>query len=336
MQSDDKNPPHDPSGVQLVGLARNPIPSGPVVGTFPGHDGLPLRFARWDATRTPRRGTMCVFPGRTEFIEKYFEVVADLQRRGFAVAMMDWRGQGGSVRQLADDPRKGYIKDFREYDRDIAAFMREIVLPDCPPPFHALGHSMGAHILIRNSTVAGSWFDRMILSAPMLELHPASVGFPNWLARAAVEFNTAIGAGRFYVPGGSKSAGESDAFTPNMLTSDPERWARAQMLIETAPALALGSPTNSWLRAAYRSMAMLADPNFAAKVKVPMLIFVAGADQIVQPGAIEAFATRLKLGTHVILPTARHEILQEGDEIRTRFWAAFDAYLGIEQQASAA
>ena len=47
-----------------------------------------------------------------------------------------------------------------------------------------------------------------------------------------------------------------------------------------------------------------------------------------------AVTTRLKLGTHVTLPGARHEILQESDPIRTRFWAAFDAYLGIDQPAA--
>ena len=45
-----------------------------------------------------RKGTVCIFPGRTEFIEKYFEVVRDLRARGFAVAVLDWRGQGLSDR----------------------------------------------------------------------------------------------------------------------------------------------------------------------------------------------------------------------------------------------
>jgi lysophospholipase len=38
----------------------------------------------------------------------------------------------------------------------------------------------------------------------------------------------------------------------------------------------------------------------------------------------------LQVGTHVLLPQARHEILQETDEIRKDFWAAFDSYLGID------
>ena len=123
--------------MQLVSLATNPVPSGAVVGVFNSYDGAPLRFARWEATRGPRRGTVCVMSGRGEFIEKYFEVIAELRRRGFAVAIFDWRGQGGSYRALADKSR-GHIASFQVHDRDLVRFMKEIVLPDCPPPYVAL------------------------------------------------------------------------------------------------------------------------------------------------------------------------------------------------------
>ena len=80
--------------------------------------------------------------GRAEFIEKYFETVRDLRARGFAVATFDWRGQGLSDRALADR-HKGYVRNFSEYATDLEAFMEQVVLPDCPPPIFALGHSMG-------------------------------------------------------------------------------------------------------------------------------------------------------------------------------------------------
>ena len=44
---------------------------------------------------------------------------------------------------------------------------------------------------------------------------------------------------------------------------------------------------------------------------------------------MERFAAALKVGTYVLLPDARHEILQENNEIRARFWATFDAYMNI-------
>ncbi len=316
--------------MELISLARNPIPGGAVVGELKAADGMKLRFARWDATRGPRRGTVCLFGGRGEFIEKYFEVVADLRRRGFAVATMDWRGQGGSGRALSN-PRKGHVRDFAQYDNDLFRFMKEIVLPDCPPPFTALAHSMGANILIRNAGKPGSWFERMVLTAPMLAFNDEKVGVPQAVARAYAEVGAALGFGRFYIRGGSDHAEEQVAFDANALTSDRERWSRNKSVLDAAPSLALGSPTIGWLRAAYRSMARLSEPAYAARVEVPMLLFAAGNDRIVATRSIEEFGVRLKLGTQILLPGSRHEIMQEADTIRMRFWATFDAYLGVKE-----
>ena len=47
-----------------------------------------------------------------------------------------------------------------------------------------------------------------------------------------------------------------------------------------------------------------------------MLLFAAGDDRIVSPRAIEEFGVGLKVGTQMLLPGSRHEILQEADGIR--------------------
>jgi lysophospholipase len=318
--------------MDLVALAKNPVPSGAIAGTFQGHNKLALRFARWDATRGPRKGTVCLFQGRGEFIEKYFEVVADLRRRGFAVATMDWRGQGGSGRLLAN-PRKGHVRSFADFDRDLALFMKEIVLPDCPPPYIAMAHSMGGHILLRNAVLPSSWFSRMVLSAPMIAISPKTLSSPR-LSRAYAEIVCALGLGSLYAPGGSDASLESEAFEGNTLTCDPERYARNRMVIEAAPRLGLGSPTVGWLRAALRSISQLAAPDYPARVQVPLLLFAAGSDTIVSTTAIEEFGQKLKVGSHVLIPQARHEILQETDEVRKDFWTTFDAYIGGDAAAA--
>ncbi len=277
--------------MELVSLARNPVPSGAVTGTFAGYDGGPIRFARFAATRGPRRGTVCVFPGRSEFIEKYFEVIADLRRRGYAVAIMDWRGQGGSCRPLAEH-RKGHIGDFSEHDRDLACFMREIVLPDCPPPYVALAHSMGGNILLRNAGQAGSWFERMVLTSPMIALHPSQLGFPPWMVRIFAEVGCLSGFATRYVPGGAERPEATAIFEGNVLTTDRERFSRNRNLAEVASALTVGSPTIGWLRAAMRSMDMLSDPEYAVRISIPILFFIAGKDTIVLQSAAEDFAAR--------------------------------------------
>jgi len=321
------------SEATLASLARNPVPSGATVGLLKARDGIRLRFARWDATRGPRRGTACVFPGRAEAIEKYFETIADLRRRGFAVAIIDWRGQGGSER-LLPNPWKGHVASFADYEADVLPFMKEVVLPDCPPPYVALGHSMGGNILLRLSVVQGIWFDRMVLSAPLLDIAPERLPVPPALARAIASVAGIGPLGRRYVPGGNDRPAELAGFDGNPFTSDRERFARNCQLVELRPELALGSPTNAWLRAAFRSCRLLMAPELATRVRIPMLLVAAGTDRIVSSSAIETFASRLKIGARVALAGSQHEILQERDEIRQRFWAAFDAYLGTRSLAA--
>ncbi len=319
--------------MELISLAKNPVPSGGMVGRLKAYDGTMLRFARWEATRGPRRGTVCLFGGRGEFVEKYFEVIADLRRRGFAVATLDWRGQGGSQR-VPGNPHKGYVYDFAEYDLDLRRFMQEIVLPDCPPPYTAMGHSMGGAILLRNAVHPGSWFERMVLTAPMIAFHDSKVGVPQTIARAYAEIGSLVGFSQSYVYGGSDELRDWRQFDGNDFTSDLERWTRNRSILDAAPALRLGSPTIGWVRAAYRCMTRLSAPRYPSSVQVPLLLFAAGADKIVSTRAVEDFGVRLKIGTHILLPGSRHEILQESDAVRMRFWAAFDAYLGVQNIAA--
>ena len=155
--------------MDLVSIPANPVPDGAVTGMLKTRDGVNIRFARWHPP-PGRKGTVCLFQGRAEFIEKYFETVRELRARGFAVATIDWRGQGGSQRALAD-PRKGHVGDFSEYERDVEALMTDVVLPDCPPPIFAVAHSMGGSVMMRLARQGSRWFDRIVLSAPMIRLY---------------------------------------------------------------------------------------------------------------------------------------------------------------------
>lgn len=319
--------------MELVALAKNPVPSGATVGSFKGYDGTLLRYARWDATRMPRRGTICLLGGRAEFIEKYFEVIADLRRRGFAVATMDWRGQGGSQRPLAN-PRKGHVRGFWEYDRDLIRFMKDIVLPDCLPPFIGFGHSMGGNILLRNATMPGLWFERMVLTAPMIELDADMLGHSQRSVLLFAEIASLAGFSTAYVPGATDDPESYLNFETNTLTSDHERWIRTKNVLDVAPQLGLGSPTIGWLRAALRSCRRIANPDYAARINVPLLMFAAGKDKVVSTRAIEDFAVRAKVSSCILMADSQHEILQENDDVRTRFWAAFDAYLGVDAKVA--
>jgi lysophospholipase len=310
--------------MDLIATPKNPIPLGAATGYIEGKKGFRLRYARWPSALKERRGTVCIFPGRTEFIEKYFEVVGELRRRGFAVTVLDWRGQGGSSR-LIGNSLKGHVRDFVDYESDLSRFMNEVVLPDCPPPFFALGHSMGATVLLKAATRKGCWFSRMVLTAPMLKI--AQLPLPIWAVAKLTEGLTACGFGRSIVPGGMKEYLASQSFEGNVLTSDRERFLRNQSVVAVDPKLAVGPPTFGWVSAALAAMAEIDSEGFPTRLRVPVLMLAAGDDRVVSSKAIEALAMRLRAGSQIVLRGSRHEILQERDIIREQFWAAFDAFV---------
>ena len=108
-------------------------------------DGVRLRAVVWAGGS---RGTAVVFPGRTEFAEKYGRVAAQLVARGLAVAMIDWRGQGLSDRPPGNAMR-GHVEDFRDYQRDVAALLGLVERLEMPGPRYLFAHSMGGCIGLR-------------------------------------------------------------------------------------------------------------------------------------------------------------------------------------------
>jgi lysophospholipase len=315
----------DPQGPSLVNLPSNPIPEGARAGVFETQDKVRLRYALFAKTVGPHKGTVCLVQGRTEFIEKYFETIADFQRRGFNVATFDWRGQGGSDRMLRN-PRLGFVERFDDYWTDLSSFHASILLPDCPPPFYLVGHSMGGLVCLFAGARDRMMFDRIFLSAPMVALdgqQPFSMAGMALLA----ETLSFIGLGKLPIARRADGVPTEASFPDNPLTSDLPRYLRSVEVLAARPDLAVTSPTVRWSAAAMRAMAVAASDGFPAAIKAPVLMLAAANDRVVSPSAIEQLGLRMRTGRHVVVANARHELFMESDAIRGQVMAAFDAFI---------
>jgi lysophospholipase len=286
------------------------------------HDGTRLRTGVFEAT--PSRGVCVLLGGQTEFIEKYVEVIGELQSRGFTVATFDWRGQGGSMRLLAD-PLKAHIRDFAEYDDDLTSFLERVVRPLSPQPPIALAHSMGGQILLRSLHDKPGAICAAALSAPMLGV--SARGYPAPVVRLVTALQNAFGQADEFAWGMAERDPFLVDFDRQLCTSDRARFARTQEFLMRHPTLRLAGPSWGWLEAAYRSMARVMAPGFAEAIQTPVLICAAGRDCIVRLEAEREFARRLPHGTYLELEDSGHEILMENDSIRARFWQAFDEFV---------
>jgi lysophospholipase len=116
-------------------------------------------------------------------------------------------------------------------------------------------------------------------------------------------------------------------FTGQIVTSDPQRFERTQMLLREHPDLRLAGATWGWLAAAIASMDWLRAPGRAETITTPLLVVGAGKDRICQTPQIRSFAQRLPQGEYVEIKQAEHELLMERNPIRAEFWAAFDTFV---------
>ncbi|AZO11664.1 MULTISPECIES: alpha/beta hydrolase [unclassified Mesorhizobium] len=301
----------------------NPAPQNAGGGLFTTRDGKKIRYGVFGAVSRPLQGTVVLLTGRNECIEKYFETIRNLADRGFGVATLDWRGQGGSSR-LIRNRQRGYVRSFFDYAGDLEQFFGEVVLPDCRGPYYILAHSAGAVVALLASPSMVNRVRRMVLIAPFLTLPDLPVSITT--VRRICTVLCWLGLGRLYAAWGPRPR-ETLPFEANKVTSDPQRYRRNTRIYETYPELALGGPTIRWLRAAAKASEAISDPGFMARIQVPMLIVAAGADQVVSTKAVEVYARRLRVGSLLMIDGARHEILQERDLYREQLLAAFDAFI---------
>lgn len=280
--------------------------------------GIRLRAMLVTTEHTEPRGSIIIFPGRTEFIEKYLETTEDLTARGFTVLIMDPRGQGLSQR-LVEDPLKSYVDDFQNYADDLAGVTTQFA-PLLPKPHIVMGHSMGGCVALQAVISGVMRPSAVVCSAPMLGLY--DVATP--ILIAMIKLFAAIGMAKHELPFQRGRSGIPVPFESNKLTSDPERYKAWSAYFNNVERIRLGPPTYGWIVQALRSMNFV-NKN-ADKLKIPALIVAAGADPIVEPKSNQEFAEKAG-ATFAVVPGALHELFLERDEYREQFFSAFDSFL---------
>ncbi len=314
--------------MKLFQTKRSRPPAGLKAGRICTPDGAVLRHAVVRPDKGTVRGTVVLLPGRADFIERYYETMEELLVRGYAVATLDWRGQGLSSR-LTGNRLKGHVETFRQYETDLETFMRQVVLPECPPPLFALAHSMGGHILL-HAAYRHIWFTRAMVLSPMIRIRRRRL--PRFAWRIAAAVAVAVGLGRMFVPGQRRRPLAEKDFPGNPLTSDFDRFSREVEMARQHPELCVAGPTMGWLNAALASADRLQRHAQARDVPLwPLLAVCAGDDRLVDTEATRNFARDIAGMACIVIRGARHELLMERDACREQVWAAFDSFISGEE-----
>ncbi|NIZ15183.1 alpha/beta hydrolase [Phaeobacter sp. HF9A] len=282
-------------------------------------DGLRIRAGHWPAPGEAR-GSILLFPGRTEYIEKYGPTACDLVAEGFSVLAVDWRGQGLADRALAER-RLGHVGDFAEFQLDVAAVLEHAEALDLPKPWFMIAHSMGGAIGLR-ALMNGAPVAAAAFTAPMWGIRIPLALRP--VARILSQVGPHLGLSEKQVPTTTiEQYVQVAPFEGNTLTNDPETYAFLQMQMAAQPDLVLGGPTLQWLASA---MSECAAPPALPSPQPPCLPFLGESEQIVAPPPIHDRMSRWPGGRLEMVPDAQHEILMERPETRARTIAAINEF----------
>jgi alpha-beta hydrolase superfamily lysophospholipase len=141
---------------------------------FETFDGLRLFARRREPEGRPPLARVLIVHGYAEHSGRYEELVERLLAAGYGVGQFDLRGHGRS------EGRRGYVRSFDDYLRDLERFSAREREYDSVRPIFVLGHSLGGLIVAHWAINCSSPVAGVILSGAALkineDIHP-------WLQR---------------------------------------------------------------------------------------------------------------------------------------------------------
>lgn len=305
----------------------------------PSSGNVRVRFTKFGSGKGPE-GSLVIAPGRTEDSLKYIEVAYDFIQRGYSpVYAIDHRGQGFSDRTLPD-MHKGHVENFDFYILDFNYFVNEIVLKDLDINKNRLfliSNSMGGAISAAYlEKYENHPFKATALFGSMLKiLYPKGVNElkASLLGAAACTFGIKYqGRGcTDYAPGRGPFLWQERIFKNNNLTQSQSRFEFRDILWRKYPLIALGGPTIQWTGEAARINAKLRTKDEVQKIKIPMQVYSAELDSIVDNKGHVEFCKHARKGLCQLLTVrgSQHEILMEKDSIRNpamnSMWTFFES-----------
>ena len=302
-------------------------------GYYTAYDGIKIYYDKFKNKN--EKAIIVISHGFCEFAEKFEEVIYYFLCKGYSVYIPEHRGHGNSDRET-DDLSKVYVDGFDKYVNDFYGFVRDIVRNENPGKkmvlyAHSMGGAIGALVLEQYPEL----FDCAVLTSPMLKMK--FNGIPEFVANllriyAAIfpvkfkyvppmlkmKFNgipefvanllriyAAIFPVKFkYVPGQSVFDGVRDEKF-GCCTSG-ERYEYIFRKREKNDRYHMNGATYGWSISAMKATKKL--QREAEKVKIPVLLFQASDDDLVDNRGQNRFAEKNKNVILIQIPNSKHEI----------------------------
>ena len=278
---------------------------------FNSFDGGRLHY--YYALRDDARAAIVISHGFCEFVGKYYEMMYYFYMAGYSVFFLDHRGHGYSVREV-DKKDLVHIHDFHTYVRDMECFIEGCVKQKsvCGRLFmyaHSMGGAIAALYLENNPGI----IEKVVLSSPMIEMATAG----------AKSYEIALVKLLSHVPFLAKQFGPGQhgfdniyKYKDSSALSEP-RYAFIFSCRQKDEHFTTYGGSFAWTRESLNISKEIIKN--APKVQIPVILFQAGKDNLVEPQAQQEFCRLAKDARLVRYDDSKHEIYNATDDIRAGY-----------------
>ncbi|WP_035790612.1 alpha/beta fold hydrolase [Butyrivibrio sp. FC2001] len=280
-------------------------------GKFKSFDGTTLNYY----FAIPDNATKVVVfaHGFCEFFGKYHEYVWYLYQAGLGFYFLEQRGHGYSEGKMKE-PDVVYIDDYNTYVEDFHVFMDKVVMPATSEMKRILiAHSMGGAVGTLFLESYQGYFDRTILSSPMLKMKSV----PSKLVIILIRIYAFLFGKRKSMAPRQKHFDAKPVFETSSAQSRARYDYMFEMRLKDEHYQTYGAAIG-WGLASYK----VHDRIFknTSRLTLPITVFTAGQDHLIDPDGYREFAAKVPHAKIIAFENSRHEIFNATEETRNEYF----------------
>lgn len=297
-------------------------PEGWQQGSFTSATGRSIRYGHAEP-EDAKKGTVVITTGYADFIESYHETIREYLKRGYAVWMMDWAGQGGSEKS-AGPPMKG--QTIYDHINDLQQFRDSIVTADADKPVFLSTHSMGGQVALHFLHNHPGRFDAAMLATPLVDMNVT----PDEKSRLRADFNTSVanGFGDQVIPNGRRKATRAlTAERKGLRDDNPIRMNLHKTFMLLNDKLKAEEPTIAWSDSLVTATDKSNEPAFLKAIDTPVLFGIGLEDDVVNNNSIRRASLLMPHARAAEITGGTHGLWIDRDAQRGAWWAEVDGFM---------
>ncbi|WP_375640097.1 serine aminopeptidase domain-containing protein [Bartonella sp. MM55XZML] len=269
-----------------------------------------IRFAITYPEMKKSKGTIVILKSYANTLEKYFLLINEISKRGFHTAIFDCFDQKKISFKIRKQ-RRYHCFDINNDINDLYKFLKNIVYPNCPPPYSMLTYGIGGLIALSGLDLINHQFNRLLCVSPLFAPFGNKT---NSFQHKLTQFLSDIGLGFISVKDGKK------------LNKTKQKNIQLGH-IHKVPLPSIKPPTSQWMASVFNAIDSMKRNVLHGNLRIPTLFILANQNNIANNIEVRQLCQHTRLTESITITGAELDTIMVNEDYKKQFWAAFDAFI---------